>query len=277
MIESITPLILTFNEAANIGRTLERLTWAREVVVLDSFSNDETLEIISTFPNTRVVQRKFDNHAAQANFALNETGISTDWVLALDADFVLTRECVDELTELQPLAKMSGYRAQLVYCVEGRELRSSVLPQLTVLFRRAHARYFQDGHAHRVRVEGDIGALHSKILHDDRKPLTRWFDAQRSYMQLEAKKLKSSNKKLNLADRLRRLRIVAPFAVAFYCLIIRGGIFDGWAGFYYAFQRMTAELMLSLYLIADDLHLKRSAKPSTTSEITLVDVEKHAG
>jgi len=277
MIESITPLVLTFNEAENIGRTLERLTWAREVVVLDSFSDDQTLEIVTAFPNTKVVQRKFDNHAAQANFGLSETGISTDWVLALDADFILTPEFVDELNALDPSAQTEGYRAQLVYCVQGKELRSSVLPQLTVLFRRSRARFFQDGHAHRIRVEGGIENLSSKILHDDRKPLTRWFDAQRRYMQLEAKKLKLSNEDLSLADRLRRLRVVAPLAVAFYCLVVRGGILDGWAGCYYAFQRMAAELMLSLYLIEDDLHLQRSAKLAPASEITLADVEKRAG
>ncbi len=277
MLDQITPLILTLNEATNIERTLQRLTWANEVVVLDSFSDDETLEIVSRFANTRVVQRKFDNHAAQANFGLDETGIATDWVLALDADFVLTTEFIDELIALQPSAQTAGYRAQLVYCVNGKELRSSVLPRLNVLFRRSRARYVQDGHAHRVRVEGDIETLGSKILHDDRKPLSRWFDAQRRYMQLEASKLKSSKEELNLADRIRRLRVVAPLAVAFYCLIIRGGVFDGWAGFYYAFQRMTAELMLSLYLIEDDLRLKRTVKSPTKSEISLVDVEKHAG
>jgi glycosyltransferase involved in cell wall biosynthesis len=277
MIASITPLVLTFNEAANIGRTLDRLTWAREVVVLDSFSDDETLEIVSAFPNTKVVQRKFDNHAAQANFGLSETGIATDWVLALDADFVLTPEFVDELSALDHSAQTAGYRAQLVYCVEGRELRSSVLPQLTVLFRRSRAQFVQDGHAHRVRVAGPIETLRANILHDDRKPLSRWFDAQRRYMQLEAKKLKRSNQELSLADHIRRLRVVAPWAVAFYCLIVRGGILDGWAGCYYAFQRMAAELMLSLYLIEDDLHLERGAKPAPASEVTMADVEKPAG
>src|SRR5690349_12293856 len=116
MIQSITPLILTYNEAANIGRTLECLTWAREVVVVDSSSDDETLEIVSGFPNARVVQRMFDSHAAQSNFGLTETGIATEWILALDADFVLTREMIDELESLNPSPETKGYDAQLVYC-----------------------------------------------------------------------------------------------------------------------------------------------------------------
>src|SRR5436853_1091677 len=97
MLDSITPLILTFNEAPNIGRTLERLRWARDIVVVDSFSDDETLEIVSSFSQARVFQRPFDNFAAQWNFALKETGIATEWVLGLDADFVLTQESIEEL------------------------------------------------------------------------------------------------------------------------------------------------------------------------------------
>src|SRR6476619_2943691 len=94
MLTEITPLILTYNEAPNIGRTLEQLRWARDIVVVDSFSDDETLEIVSGFPQARVVQRKFDTFAAQCNFGLTEAGIATEWVLSLDADYELTPELV---------------------------------------------------------------------------------------------------------------------------------------------------------------------------------------
>ncbi|HYT49190.1 MAG TPA: hypothetical protein VEL78_02285, partial [Pyrinomonadaceae bacterium] len=155
-----------------------------------------------------------------------------------------------------------------------RELRGSLLPELVVLFRPSCAKYVQDGHAHRVQIKGNLEHLQSKILHDDRKPLGRWFEAQRRYMQLEAKKLRSSTQQLNFADRLRCLRIVAPFVVLFYCLIVRGGIFDGRRGLFYAFQRMAAELMLSLYLLEGDLKLSRSAEPAKTSEMKLGEAGK---
>ncbi len=277
MLDSTTPLILTYNEAANMGRTLERLQWAREIVVVDSFSDDETIDIVSSFPNTKIVQRKFDTHAAQANFGLKETGISTEWILALDADFVLSDEFADELRLLKPPAEASGYSAQLVYCVEGGQLRSSLLPRLVVLFRRTCAEYVQDGHAHRVHVEGEIKHLQAKILHDDRKPLDRWFEAQRRYMLLEARKIKFAREQFNFADRVRRLRVVAPAAMFFYCLIIRGGVFDGWPGLFYALQRMAAELMLSLYLIEYDLRLKRHDERAIPAEVALVDGEERAG
>src|SRR5689334_13736945 len=119
MLDQITPIVLTYNEAPNIAGTLEQLRWARHIVVVDSFSRDETLAIVSRFPQARVYQRAFDDFATQWSFALNETGIATEWVLGLDADFVLSQEFVAELARLQPEASTSGYRAPLIYCVNG--------------------------------------------------------------------------------------------------------------------------------------------------------------
>src|SRR2546421_3860457 len=104
ILEQVTPLILTYNEAPNIARTLEQLQWARDIVVVDSFSEDNTVEIVSRFPQARVFQRKFDTHGNQWNFGLKETGICSEWVLALDADYLLTPELVEELKALKPEA-----------------------------------------------------------------------------------------------------------------------------------------------------------------------------
>ena len=251
MLDQITPLILTYNEAPNIERTMQQLVWAKDIVVVDSFSDDATTKIVSSYPQARISQRAFDNHCNQWNFALNETDIRTPWVLALDADYVLTNEVVSELESLTPDQATNGYAIDFVYCLDGRRLRCGIYPPATVLYRRDFANYVQDGHTHRVKIKGSVGKLRSKILHDDRKPLKRWFLSQVNYAELEAKKLTLTKKAdLSFSDRVRTWRIVAPTAVLFHCLIIRGGILDGWPGFFYAFQRSVAELMLSLNLLA---------------------------
>jgi glycosyltransferase involved in cell wall biosynthesis len=261
MLENVTPLILTYNEAPNIGRTVEQLHWARDIVVVDSFSDDDTVEIVSTFPQVRVYQRGFDSHEKQWNFGLKETGINSEWVLALDADYVLTDEFLAEVEALSPDQDVKGYRAKLVYCVDGKRLISGIYPPVSVLYRRRDASYVQDGHTHKLVLNGRVESLHTPILHDDRKSLAHWLRAQSRYTKLEADKLLSSEpENLSWTDRVRRWRIVAPPAMLFYCLFIRGGILDGWAGFYYAFQRSLAELMLSLYLLEHDL--SGSEKPS---------------
>ncbi|HKB65429.1 MAG TPA: glycosyltransferase family 2 protein [Pyrinomonadaceae bacterium] len=278
MIDSITPLILTYNEAPNIGRTLEQLRWAHDIVVVDSFSDDETLDIVRTFPQTRIFQREFDCHEKQWNFALSETSISSEWVLALDADYVLTEEFSAELRTLNPASEIKGYQAKFIYCINGKRISSGVYPPVTVLYRKDNASYTQDGHTQRLVIDGCMDSLRASILHDDRKSLSRWLRAQSHYTRLEANKLLSSGvKELGWTDRLRRFRVIGPPAMLFYCLIFRGGVLDGWAGFYYAFQRALAELMLSLYLLEHDLRNNRvrdheakkveNAVPSTLGDI----------
>jgi len=249
MIEA-TGIVLTFNEAPNIARTLSKLSWLADVVVVDSGSTDETVPIARSFPNVRVFERRFTSHADQWNFGLEQTGIKTDWVLALDADFVLTDAFVHELKTLSPPADVAGYRASFTYCIDGTPLRSAVYPPVTVLYRRSAARYEQDGHTQRVNIYGAVSALTAKIQHDDRKPLAHWIASQIRYMKLEAEKLTATSPSaLGIADRMRTLIVVAPPLMFLLCLFGRGGVMDGWRGLFYALQRTTAELILSLSLV----------------------------
>lgn len=246
MLDQITPLILTYNEAPNIARSLGALSWAKDIVVVDSFSDDNTVEIAKSFPRVRVFQRVFDCHRNQWEFGLKETGIATPWVLALDADYVLSGELVTEFAELAPNTQTAGYRVNFVYCINGRKLRSGIYPPVTVLYRRESATYVQDGHTQRVAVAGAIEDLNASVFHDDRKSFKHWFRSQKRYTELEAQKLRAADPAgLTLPDRLRRWRVIVPPVMLVYCLIVRGGILDGWAGFYYAFQRAMAEAMLS--------------------------------
>ncbi len=254
MLERITPLILTYNEAPNIARTLDRLRWARKIIVLDSFSSDQTLEIAASFPNVQIHQLEFYSHERQWNFGLRHSEIETDWVLALDADYIVPEELLIEIQNLEPQQTLKGYRANVKYCVNGKVLRSGIYPRVTVLYRRESATYRQNGHTQEVVIDGPLANLRSPILHDDRKSLSRWFHSQRLYTELEvAKLLTAESADLSWSDRIRRLRLVAPIAMLFYCLLLRGGLLDGQAGIYYALQRVIAELMLSLQLLDHDL------------------------
>ena len=262
MLTRITPVILTYNEAPNIARTLAQLAWAERIVAVDSYSTDETAEILSRFPRVDLYRREFDTHADQWNYALKETGITTEWVLALDADYVLTDELVAELEQLDPPAGVAGYRARFRYCIAGHSLRGSVYPPVTVLYRRHGASYLADGHTQRISVAGSVGSLASFILHDDRKPLSHWVRSQDRYMRLEARQLREKRfRDLGWADRLRTMRFIAPPAMLVYCLMVKGAILDGRAGLYYGMQRMFAEMLLSLYLIQHDLGLGEDAGP----------------
>jgi glycosyltransferase involved in cell wall biosynthesis len=250
----ITPVILTFNEAANIGRSLERLTWAREVVMVDSGSTDETLAIAARFPNARTVHRPFDSHAEQWRFAVNETGIASDWILRLDADYMLEPALREELAALTPAPQTAAYQIGFTYCIAGKPLRASLYPALPVLFRRGKASFVADGHTEKLRIDGPVVPLTNRLLHDDRKSLERWLQSQSRYQAIEADKLLTRPwSELGWADRLRCTRVLGPLAVALHCLVVKGLVFDGTAGLHYTAQRVTADLILSMHLLQRDL------------------------
>ncbi len=263
MIHGITPVLLTYNEGVNISQTLDHLKWAKDIVIVDSFSQDETLSIVRRFPQARIFQREFDQHAKQWNFAIQKTEIQTEWILALDADYILTEEFIDELKVLTPQPLINGYQVHFLYRVLGRPLHACLYPPRVVLFRKGKAFYEQDGHTQRLKIEGGVQDLHFPVLHDDRKPFRRWLISQKRYAVLEAEKLRRTPLcELSWPDRIRKMRILSPALVLFYCLFYKGLLLDGWPGIYYTFQRVLAEGLLSLRLIQHDFNLPTVFNPS---------------
>jgi glycosyltransferase involved in cell wall biosynthesis len=258
LLHDITPMILTFNEEANIGRTLAKLTWAKRILVIDSGSTDQTLEIIGQHPQAVVIRRDFDSAAAQCNFGL--THIDSEWVLSLDADYVLSDGLISEIERLRPTDNIRGFWARFVYRIFGHALRASVYPPRAVLYRRSAAAYVDEGHAWRVRIDGELLHLNHPIYHDDRKPISRWFSSQARYAALEASYLLTRDiSKLGRADRLRLLILPAPVLMVLYVLFIKRCLLDGWSGWYYTLQRGCAETMLSIELL--DRRLRALAQP----------------
>jgi glycosyltransferase involved in cell wall biosynthesis len=261
-VKKITALVLTYNEEDNIARTLAALWWVPRVLVLDSGSSDRTLEILARFPNVKVVTRDFDSFAGQCNYGL--TLVETPWVLSLDADYEMSEALAQEIKRLEPVEDVSGYRARFIYRVYGRDLRSTLYPPRTVLYRKERARYRDEGHGHRVQTAGTVARLTAPIYLDDRKPLSRWFANQQSYAKLEADYLLCTPRKdLGQVDRIRRLAWPAPILVFLYTLIVKRCALDGWAGWYYILQRTLAEILIALEIV--DRRLPRSPSKTKSS------------
>jgi glycosyltransferase involved in cell wall biosynthesis len=256
MLDRITPLILTYNEQANIRRTLDALAWARQIVVLDSFSSDATQAICAEYATVRFLQRRFDQHATQWNYGLEQIKDldqpdEQGWTLALDADHIVSADFVREITtHFSSAAQISAlglcaFRNGFIYCQDGKPLKGSLYPPLIALFKTTLGHYRQEGHTQRLAISGTIVELQSRNFHDDRKPFSRWLKAQRRYALLDAEKLSSTPfKQLRWTDRVRIPPFLSPLIVLFYVLFFKGLVLSGYAGIKYSLQRALAEYLL---------------------------------
>jgi glycosyltransferase involved in cell wall biosynthesis len=264
MLDQITPVLLTHNEERNIGRTLSRLEWAKDIVVVDSGSTDGTLTILAGHPNVRVFNRRFDTHANQWRYAVEETQIATPWILRLDADYQVSDALVSELAQLDPNAPVSAYRIQFDYAIFSHKILASLYPANTILLRNGRFSVWDKGHTEAWDVTGPIATLSGRVTHDDWKPTGQWMIGQARYMRRELEWLHADRG--GLVRWLRLTPPLMPIVVFIYCLFGKGLIVNGRAGIFYALQRMVAEAVLSLMVLEGRLRDRADISSSDCSK-----------
>jgi glycosyltransferase involved in cell wall biosynthesis len=251
VLDHITPVLLTYNEQANIARTLSHLSWAKDVVLVDSGSTDGTLSLLAKFTKVRVFVRPFKTHADQWRFAMEETGNATEWILRLDADYQVTQGLISELARLDPNAPINAYRVGFDYAIFSKGLIASLYPANTILLRKGAFSVVDEGHTEAWHVNGHVATLRGRVIHDDWKPTHQWLTTQVHYMQRELAWGRRHN-----AGLVRWLRLrppLMPIAVFLYCLFGKGLILNGRAGMFYSLQRGVAEAVLSLMVLEKEL------------------------
>lgn len=186
----LVAVILTFNEERHLARCLTSVQdLTREVVVVDCFSTDRTLEIAAAH-GARVMQHSWVNYALQFNWALTQLDADTDWVLRIDADEVLTPALVAEIKGRLPAI---GPDIDGVYCgrrmtFQGRLIRyGGVFPvRVLRLFRHGRGQCENRWMDEHIKVAGPTVDLHGEIIDDNQQSLTWWTAKHNSYASREA-------------------------------------------------------------------------------------------
>ena len=247
----ISVIILTHNEETNIKRCLDSVSWSDDILVVDSFSEDRTVEI-SKQHGARVIQRAFDDFSSQRNFASEQGNLKHEWVLHLDADEVVTPELRAELPKAV-FGDKDAYRvsSKLIFC--GKFLRhAGLFPWYQVRFGRKQAlRFKQVGHGQRETLEpGRIGTLKSSLLHFNfSKGLSDWIERHNRYSTAEAQQnvygyvnndvsfldllSTETDCRRRAAKKIFRRLPGRPTTRFIYMYLFRGGILDGKIGFTY--------------------------------------------
>jgi glycosyltransferase involved in cell wall biosynthesis len=241
---------LTKDEEENIARTLESLRWAPHVVVVDSGSRDRTREIASGFPNVSWCEHEWAGFGEQWRFGLNHTGISSGWVLALDADMRTTPPLVAELLRIAENPETDGAYLAFDYMIDGTLLAGSFYPPQLRFLRAANASVWERGHTQEFRVKGRVVRARNRLIHDDRKPFERFVAAQVGYSSRELAMLEESDRPFAFRDWLRRHFPLLPEIVGLSGYLRAGGPLRGRAARRYALERLMFEAMLRYRLLA---------------------------
>jgi glycosyltransferase involved in cell wall biosynthesis len=248
----ISILILTYQEEQNLPRCLEGVSWCDDVVVIDSFSTDRTVEIARSY-GARVLQRAFDTFAGQRNYGLEFGALRHEWVLHLDADEVVTSRLRDEMIRTVAAPTYDAYELPSKMMFGDVWLkRAGMYPTYQVrLGRRDALRFQQVGHGQRETLErARVGRLREGLNHFSfSKGLAEWVEKHNRYSTAEAERelavAMGAGGKWRLRDltastsRWRALKQIAsdlPFRPALrflYMYVWRLGFLDGRAGYTY--------------------------------------------
>lgn len=222
----LSVVIITKNEQASIRRCLESVKWADEIVVLDSGSTDNTVNICREY-TAHVHQTDWPGFGAQKNRAL---GYATgDWVLSLDADEWVTAKSRAELEHtVAQRQDAAAFRLPRLSSFCGRfMLHSGWWPDHVVrLFRRGTARFSDDAVHERVLVDGKIGTLQEPLMHETFVDLDELLRKMNNYSTLSAQEMHRAGKRSGLAMAV--VRAAWAFVRTYF---LRGGFLDGREGF----------------------------------------------
>ena len=260
----ITVVILTKNEEEVIARAISSaLDDYSEVVVLDSFSDDSTMES-SQQAGAIVVQNVFEGYASQRNFALKEMPKSNEWIFFLDADEVISKELTAELRS--DFARLASERFGMIYMRRkdyfmGRWIRrSSGYPTWFGRLCHAPSVWVEREINEEYHCDCPVTRISGHLLHYPfAKGLSHWVDRHNRYSTAESveksKRIKSGLGWIFSRDPgarrkgLKQLYMTLPLRPLvgfFYLYIFRAGFLDGKAGLRYALLRAFYEFLINL-------------------------------
>ncbi|HWI16473.1 MAG TPA: glycosyltransferase family 2 protein [Vicinamibacterales bacterium] len=221
----VTATLITFNEAANIQAALESLSWADELIVVDSQSTDDTVAIARRFTD-KVIVRPWPGYIAQKNFAAEQA--SHDWIFSLDADERVTPELAAEIkTLLASGPKAAGYRVPRVTFHLGRWMRSTDwYPDYQLRFYdRRRARWAGKRVHESVKADGPVEDLRGELQHYAYRDLAHHFQTMDRYTTLAARQMFEEGRRAGFFDLM-----VHPPAAFLRNYVLRGGFRDGVPG-----------------------------------------------
>ena len=252
--------IPTFNEELNIKKCLNKLKWAKKIYLLDGNSDYKTIKIAKKFHNIKIIKLKKNiDYTQKLNFLLNLN--KKKWVFILDADYVLTDNLVKEIKKLDfknlEKNKIFGLKINIFNKIFDTVIKENLYPKKILIFKNQRYRYKKIGHGEKLIFNSKIKYLKGSIYHENLNDIynfNKWKKNQINYSKSEGLKICNQKfTKLRIQDLIRRFPPLNIILLIIYLVIIKKIFIYGKAGFYYFYQRIFFESLLSYSIIKNYL------------------------
>lgn len=218
--QTITVIIPTLNEENYINDCLQSVAFANQIIIIDSYSSDKTLEYANNF-NCEVISRKFDNFSNQKNEAIKYA--KSNWILFIDADERVTEKLKSEILKTISSSTTNAYKIRFPHFYMNRFLYHT--ENKVVRLVKNNQIYFVGEVHEKLKHQGSVGLLKNFMIHYTYKGLFHYIKKKDSYAWFQAKMSKDKNKKASYFQL-----ILKPFYRFFHTYIIRRGFLDGVPG-----------------------------------------------
>lgn len=233
--QKLSVVTVTKNEEAKIGKCLESVKWAAEIIIVDSYSTDATVDICRKY-TSNVIQREWPGYASQKNFGIDQA--AGDWILILDADEQVSDELREEIQALlQADSAADGYHIPFKNYLGQHWLKHGGLyPDFHLrLFKKGKARYGNKEIHETLKFDGTAGVLSGAIIHYTYDDYADYLNKVNKYTSLEAEHF------YDKGYTVKRTDFIKAAGKFFKTYILKQGYRDGLAG-------LVNAVFLSLYL-----------------------------
>ncbi len=227
--------IIAYNEEKNIEKTLQSVSFCDEIVVVDSGSSDNTVQIAKKYTD-KVYYQEWLGYGKQKNFAISR--LNTDWVLSIDADEVVGKKLAAEIKTTIRNTKQEAFLINIQLVFMGKKLRfGGTYPDYHLRLFKKGSFFFDESDIHEgIQTDRKAIKLKNTILHYSYDSLQDYLQKFNSYTTLIAQKHKQNGKRVSKIFPF--LRMSFEFFKRF---ILMGAFLDGYEGSVYA-------LMSSFYV-----------------------------
>ncbi len=231
--------VITRNEETDIARCLASLSFADEIVVVDSGSEDRTVDFAKRFTD-KVYFNDFKDFASQKNFAVSKT--SGEWILSVDADEVVTEElAVEAKNAVESAGDICAFNVNRINYMYGRRLEHFSQPDYNIrLFRKDVCAFTQPVHEY-VECDGEVGTLKTSMLHYSIASFAEHMEKARMYTSLEMEVVRGK-KPIGSFMMFAKMMVNPPLRFCQNYFLLKG-ILEGWIGLVISFNAAIVEFM----------------------------------